>query len=140
MSAAETSSNKNIMLIDDSNIFLTTLTRLLENLGYTVSVFTKPGEALKSFKDNDYFVVICDLHMGKVNGYQLLHLFLQEKPEQVCCLLTSAENNELLLKKAIRLENVRGLIKKPVCVDKLSNMLNEIRALPKVEQSKTHIV
>jgi len=132
--------NKNIMLIDDSNIFLTTLTRLLESLGYTVSVFTKPGEALLSLKSNDYFVVICDLHMGKVNGYQLLHLFSQQKPEQICCLLTSAENDELLLKKAIRLDNVRSLIKKPVCVDKLSDMLNEISSLPALEESNIHII
>jgi len=132
--------NKNIMLIDDSNIFLTTLTRLLESLGYTVSVFTKPGEALQSLKSNDYFVVICDLHMGKVNGYQLLHLFSQQKPEQICCLLTSAENDEVLLKKAIRLDNVRSLIKKPVCVDKLSDMLNEISSLPALEESNIHII
>ena len=135
-----TKANKHIMLIDDSNIFLTTLTRLLESLGYTVEVYIKPGEALKALKEKDFFVVICDLHMGKINGYQLLHLFSQQKPEQVCCLLTSAENNELLLKKTIRLENVRSLLKKPVCVDKLSVMLTKIASLPKIEDHNIHIL
>ena len=120
------SSKKSILLIDYSNIFITTLSTVLSNWGYRVLGYTEPLAALEAFKENTLLLVICDLHMPSFSGHKLLYRFLQERPQQVCCLLTGAENDEQILKKTIRLDNVKGLLKKPVSYEKLRQLLDEI--------------
>ena len=89
-------SQKSILLIDDSDIFVTTLSAVLSNWGYKVSGFTEPMEALEAYKEHSFLIVICDLHMPSLSGHKLLSRFFQEKPQQICCLLTGAENDELI--------------------------------------------
>jgi CheY-like chemotaxis protein len=127
------STKKSILLIDDSNVFIATLSKVLSEWGYNVSSFTDPVTALEAFKAESFFLVICDLYMPSLSGDKLLYRFLQENPKQVCCLLTSAENDEHMLKKAISLDNVKGLIKKPVSFEKLKLFLNEVILLSSTE-------
>ena len=108
----DATNKKSILLIDDQRMIIHSVSTILEEWGYQVTGFTDPMEALLYFKENSFFLVICDLHMTNLSGYKLLSVFLKEKPEQPCCLMTSAENDEPLLKKTISLKNVKGLIKK----------------------------
>jgi CheY-like chemotaxis protein len=105
---------KTILLIDDQRLIIHSMTTILEEWGYQVIGFTDPMEALLYFKENSFFLVICDLYMADLSGYKLLSVFLKERPEQACCLMTSAENDEPLLKRTISLKNVQGLLKKPI--------------------------
>jgi CheY-like chemotaxis protein len=125
---------KSILLIDDSKVFITTLSKVLSDWGYNVSSFTEPIGALEAFKGESFFLVICDLYMPSLSGDKLLYRFLQENPKQVCCVLTSAENDDQILKKAIRLDNVKGLIKKPVSLEKLEQFLDEVISLSSSEE------
>ncbi|NQZ22972.1 MAG: response regulator [Colwellia sp.] len=127
--AMAVTTKKSILLIDDSNIFVTTLSKVLSDWGYCVLSFTDPVAALEVFKTESFFLVICDLYMPSFSGHKLLYRFLQENPKQICCLLTSAENDEQMLKKTISLENVKGLIKKPVSFEKLQEFLDEMITL-----------
>jgi CheY-like chemotaxis protein len=132
--ATSDDNKKSILLIDDSNIFITTLSKVLSTWGYNVSSFTDPLAALEAFQTESFFLVICDLYMPSLSGDKLLYRFLQENPKQVCCLLTSAENDEQMLKKAISLGNVKGLIKKPVSFEKLKQFLDEVISLSSTEK------
>ncbi|MCJ8294500.1 MAG: response regulator [Colwellia sp.] len=112
---AQTSSNgRSILLIDDQRLFIKSISTVLETWGYQVSACTSPIEALVLLKENYYSLVLCDLYMDSFSGYKLLYRFLQEKPEQVCCLMTSAENDEPLLRKTLALTNVKALLRKPI--------------------------
>ncbi len=124
-----TTSDKHILLIDDQGIFIKSISSILKDWGYQVDTSTSPLEALTIFKERTYFLVICDLYMESFSGYKLLYRFGQERPEQICCLMTSAENDEPLLRKTLRLANVKGLIKKPVCFEQLKKLLEDVPSL-----------
>ena len=65
--------------------------------------------------------------MESFSGYKLLYRFLQEKPRQACCLMTSAELDEPLLRKTLGLTNVKGFIQKPIRFKELKKLLTDMR-------------
>jgi len=123
-----TTTNNLILLIDDQRLFLKSFSPILENYGYRVESCSEPMEALQLLKEKSYFVVLCDLYMESFSGYKLLYRFLQEKPQQTCCVITSAEDDDLALKKTLRLDNVKGVIKKPISYEKLDAVMQEIKS------------
>ena len=125
---AQVSSNdRSILLIDDQRIFLKAISTILGEWGYQVTGCTSPIEALALLKENAYSLVLCDLYMDSFSGYKLLYRFLQEKPDQVCCLMTSAENDEPLLRKTLALANVKALLRKPISYQELKKILTDMR-------------
>ncbi len=119
---------KSIMLIDNQSFFLDALTPVLEEWGYVVASFTDPVQAMMSIQQNSFFLVLCASHMPSLSGYKLLYRFLQTKPKQNCCLMSSSELDDPILKKTIRLKNVTALLRKPVCFDKLKLLLDDMKA------------
>ena len=120
---------QSILLIDDQRLFLEAISTILEGWGYKVSGCTSPIEALALLKENSYSLVLCDLYMDSFSGYKLLYRFMQEKPEQVCCLMTSAENDEPLLRKTLALANVKALLRKPISYKALKKILTSMRVV-----------
>lgn len=124
---AQRASNNLILLIDDQPIFLKSIAALLEELGYHVTPTSCPMQAIEYLKEKSYFLVLCDLYMTSLSGYKLLTRFYKDKPEQICCLMTGAELDEPLLRKTLRLNNVKGYIKKPIKFEELDKMLTNIK-------------
>jgi DNA-binding response OmpR family regulator len=83
---------KNILLVDDEPDITFTLKDSLEyNAGLKVDTFTDPTVALKSYKINFYDLVILDIKMPKMDGFQL-YTKIKEKDSKVkICFLTTTE-------------------------------------------------
>ncbi len=101
------------------------MTSVLKDWGYDVDGFIDPLEALSALIEKKYDMVFSELKMSNLDGYKLLYRFNKEKPDQKCCLVTGALNEEVLLKKTIRLPNVKGLIKKPINIEDLRHILEK---------------
>jgi len=63
---------KSILLIDDDNLVLTTLSKLLENAGHQVSAFTSAKAAIDAASMEDFDLVITDIRMPEVDGIQVI--------------------------------------------------------------------
>ncbi len=61
---------KQILLVDDDLLVLKTLTRLLEKAGHTVRAFQDSREAIQSTLCEDFDLVITDIRMPHINGFQ----------------------------------------------------------------------
>lgn len=61
-----------IMLIDDEKDCLNRLVNILEPAGHHCEVFTLPNKALEAYASNAYDLVITDLKMPGLNGFQVL--------------------------------------------------------------------
>ena len=61
-----------ILIIDDSEVIRNLLTEFLGELGHLVDSAVDGTEGLKKASDGDYDLCICDVHLPKMNGYQLL--------------------------------------------------------------------
>ncbi|HSF49891.1 MAG TPA: response regulator [Nitrososphaeraceae archaeon] len=58
------------MYIDDDEDILITMKQILENNGFLVSTFTDPFEALSAFKPGLYDLVLIDVKMPQMNGFE----------------------------------------------------------------------
>ena len=62
---------KRILLIDDEPDITFTIKDILEDHGFQVDSFTDPILALNSYKSNFYDLVILDIKMPKMDGFEL---------------------------------------------------------------------
>lgn len=60
-----------LLLVDNEYDNISVLSMGLEDEGYEVDAFTDPLLALSNFKSNYYSLVILDINMPKMNGYEL---------------------------------------------------------------------
>ena len=61
-----------ILIIDDSAVIRNLLTEFLGESGHLVDSAVDGTEGLKKALNGDYDLCICDVHLPKMNGHQLL--------------------------------------------------------------------
>lgn len=66
---------RKILIVDDERDVGITLKLILENHGFTVDCFDDPTPALNSFKADLYDLLILDIGMPKINGFELYNRF-----------------------------------------------------------------
>ncbi len=123
---------KKILLIDDEPDLTYTIKKILEDNGFEVDTFNDPILALNNYKANFYNLIILDIKMPKMDGFEL-YLKIREKDPKVkiCFLTVIATFNEefrktrLILGKTI---NEDYFIQKPIntkdLIKKLTSIMN----------------
>ena len=86
-----TITKNSILLIDDEPDITFTIKNILEDNGFKVDSFTDPITALKSYRSNFYDVVILDIKMPKMDGFQLYVKIRKKDPKVKICFLTASE-------------------------------------------------
>jgi CheY-like chemotaxis protein len=82
---------KRILLVEDEQDFSVAFNMVLEGGGYEVDSFTEPVLALKNFKAGFYDLVILDIKMPEMDGFEL-HRQLKKIDSAVkICFLTASE-------------------------------------------------
>jgi CheY-like chemotaxis protein len=77
-----------IMLVDDDPEVSEVLELMLTQMGHEVDIFTKGEEAIALFDQNDYRLVITDLGMPDISGWDVAKAVKQKKPETPVVLIT----------------------------------------------------
>ena len=62
---------KKILLVDNEVDITYALTNALENYGFNIEAFNDPILALNSYNSNFYDLVILDIKMPKMDGFEL---------------------------------------------------------------------
>jgi two-component system response regulator ChvI len=123
---------KKILVIDDEPDVTYTIKKVLEENGFAVDSFNDPITALKSYRSNFYDLVILDIKMPKMDGFEL-YTKLREKDSKVkICFLTAITTfNEDVRKIRLALGktiNEDYFIQKPVknedLIKKLISIMN----------------
>ena len=109
--------NKRILIVDDEKDVGRTLEMILENYGFDIDCFTDAAMALKSFKPNVYDLIILDIKMAEINGFELYDQ-LKSRDSKIKTLfitaLNSVEPYNTRNSKVYPIEGERKFIKKPV--------------------------
>lgn len=93
-----------IYVIDDSNSFLAGLKAILEVAAYEVKTFAQPTNALVSIEKDPPDVLICDLHMPDINGFEVIRRIRQDiNLTTLPILLMTGSNESEAMEKAIRI-------------------------------------
>jgi DNA-binding NtrC family response regulator len=80
--------NKKILIIDDETDVLEFLQIFLESNGYEVTLSNKCQEALALVKSQDFFLVLTDIAMPGMDGYEILEEIMKLKPGTSIAVMT----------------------------------------------------
>jgi CheY-like chemotaxis protein len=82
---------KKILLVDDENDICFTFKKGLEDSGFITYTYINPVSALNNFKPHIYDLVILDIKMPDMNGFELYKEIKKIDPNTKICFLTAAE-------------------------------------------------
>jgi CheY-like chemotaxis protein len=91
---------KRILLIDDEPDITFTVKNVLEDSGFKVNCFNHPIIALESYKSNFYDLVVLDIKMPKMDGFELYIKLKEKDPKVKICFLTASEMYHEKFRKA----------------------------------------
>ena len=119
-----------IMLVDDEKDILSTVKRGLES-NNTFKVDTFPGgeaalQAFENHPENYYDLVITDIRMPKMNGFELYRSIKEKNPSMKIAFITAFEINKEEFNKVMPSVNVIDFISKPVSI---SNLITKLKTM-----------
>ncbi len=82
---------KNILLVDDELDVIYTIKNILEDNGFQIYSFNDPITDLISYRSNFYDLVILDIKMPKMDGFELYIKMREKDPKVKICFLTASE-------------------------------------------------
>lgn len=119
-----------IMIVDDESDILSVIKRGLESKNdFMVDTFSKGDDAIDNFQNhpqNYYDLVITDIRMPKVNGFELYRKIKDTDPNMKIAFITAFEINKEEFSKVIPSVNVTHFISKPVSISKLREKIKSI--------------
>ena len=128
--SVKATSLKKILLVDNEVDITFALENAFENYEFKVSSFNDPVMALESYRNNFYDLVILDIKMPKMDGFELYAKLRELDPNVKICFLTASElfyeefrNIRFKLGEKIGEEY---FIQKPIKTDDLLEKLNKL--------------
>jgi CheY-like chemotaxis protein len=82
---------RRILVVDNEKDITITLQVGLEGGDFDVDTFTDPSLALKSFKPNFYDLVLINIIMPNLDGFELYERLKKIDPDMKACFLTASE-------------------------------------------------
>jgi CheY-like chemotaxis protein len=125
------------LLVEDEEDLNVVFNMVLEDGGYEVDCFTEPKVALKNFKAGFYDLIILDIKMPEMDGFEL-HKQLKKIDNAVkICFLTASE----MYYEEYRKEEFFGVdkelfLRKPI---KNEDLLTEINSMISSNRNKNHL-
>jgi DNA-binding NtrC family response regulator len=119
---------RSIILVDDEQDIVNSVRRWLQADGFKVFGFADPLLALEYFQNNsnDIDLVLSDIRMRKMNGFELVKKIKAIKPETKIIFMTALETDHQELSKILPSLKIDGFISKP---GRLENMVNIIQKI-----------
>ena len=112
-------SEKLIMVLDDEKDIVLSLQLYLESSGYRVKTYTNPLTALSEFKPHHYALIILDVKMPYLNGFQLYQKLRKIDGTCKVCFITAFESYYQSLKESFPRLDVTCFMQKPVSKERL---------------------
>ena len=113
-----------MLLVDDDPRLLTVLSDMLRGEGHAVTTATNGDEALALFDPGAHDVVITDLGMPKMNGWEVAERVKTRSPETAVFILTGWGEG---VSAHESMQFVDRVIAKPVSAEALLEQLAELR-------------
>jgi DNA-binding response OmpR family regulator len=121
-----------ILFVDDEPDIITTIKKGLEENGFVVDAFTEPSEALSAFRPELYDLLLVDVKMPQMNGFELYQelrkkagAVVADKKDFKTCFITAYEVYYETLKKEFPGLNVGCFISKPIEIKDLVKRIRE---------------
>lgn len=114
-----------ILVVDDEPDIAYSIQRVLEARGFQVDTYVDPQRALEEFKPNFYDLIILDIRMPNMNGFQLYRELIKNDCNSNIFFLTAYEEYRHEFRKAFPELDEGHFIKKPISGIQLINHLSQ---------------
>jgi len=128
-SSATQLATKRLLIIDDEEDITSALKTGLERYGINVDVSNNPVSILSNFKPGYYDLVILDIRMPNMDGFELYKVIRKLDNKIKICFWTAFEVAYEQFAKMFPTLGGQYFIKKPITLDDLVNRINKIMAL-----------
>ena len=118
-------SRARVLIVDDDPDITLTFKFGLEKNGFAVTVFNDPLKALSEFRAGLYDVILLDVKMPRMNGFELSKEIIKIDDNPMMCYITSFVVYYESLKEIFPAAKVCCFIKKPIEIDKLVDKIVE---------------
>lgn len=126
-----------LLIVDDEHDVANALKAGLEKNGFGVDVFYDPVEALASFQPGNYDLIISDIKMPRMNGFEMVYEMKKRDNGVQVVFLTGFVDLMKEVNKLFTKLNVREVIQKPIGIRELVDKINglNVGSKPRVEES-----
>ena len=120
-------SKKKILLVDDELDNSSIFKIALEDNGFHVDTYNDPELALSAFESNYYHLLLLDIRMPKMDGYELYAKIRKKDDKVKVCFLTASERyKEEHIPSFMSSGSTGCFLIKPITIDDLVKKVNEM--------------
>src|SRR3954447_25629445 len=126
-------SKSSILIVDDELDITLAFKKGLESNGFLVDIYNDPFIALSNFKSGFYDLLLLDVRMPKMNGFELYQEIEKIDKKAKVCFITAFEVYYQALKDIFPTLDVGCFIRKPIEIDDLVKKINSELHSRKIE-------
>jgi PAS domain S-box-containing protein len=117
---------EHILFVDDEDFIVEMTSAILESLGYKVTAFTDPEDAMKAFRasPHDFDLVLTDQTMPKITGARLAGE-LKAIREDIRVVLCTGYSQTMSAEKA-KTQGIEGYVMKPLAKKELADVVRKV--------------
>jgi DNA-binding NtrC family response regulator len=123
-----TGTNKSILAIDDEYDIVNLIQDILQVRRFKVCTFTEPSAALEHFisHSKDYDIVISDIRMPGINGYEFVRKVKESNPKVKVILMSAFEIKDKEFHNVLSDIRVDAFLQKPFSLGQLEAVIAKI--------------
>ena len=115
-----------VMVIDNQADLARAFKVGLKSSDIEADAYTDPLQAIKDFQPDKYDLVLLDIHMPAIDGFDVYRELKRIDSDVPICFLTAFDFKEAEFKRLFPDANVDRVLRKPIT---MSNLLEEVRRL-----------
>ena len=115
---------KKILVVDDETDITSSIKNGLQRKGFEVDTYNDPTDALSNFKPDTYDLLLIDIRMPKMNGFELYREVKKKSSDVRICFFTAFEVYYDEFRKMFPNLEVKCFIRKPITINDLVTHIN----------------
>ena len=119
MSSSSSLNKRRILIVDDEPDITRAFKMGLEDKGFKVDIFNDSEEALSNFRAGSYDLLLLDVKMPKMNGFELYEQIMKTDNKPKVCFITAYEVYYQSLREQFLEVKIDCYIKKPIEIQDL---------------------
>jgi two-component system catabolic regulation response regulator CreB/two-component system response regulator ChvI len=119
LSSSSSANKRRILIVDDEPDITRAFKMGLEDKGFKVDIFNDSEEALSNFRAGSYDLLLLDVKMPKMNGFELYEQIMKTDNKPKVCFITAYEVYYQSLREQFLEVKIDCYIKKPIEIQDL---------------------
>ncbi len=119
-------SETRVLIIDDEKDITSSLKIGLTHKGFRVDTFNDPVQALRLYKPESYDLIILDIRMPKMSGFDFFREVKKVDKGVKICFLTAFEVYTDEFKRLFPNMKVEGFLRKPIAIAELASQIEKM--------------